>query len=330
MKKNPGELEQVKKSSIYTVFNQTPEGVIKTKKEEKFEEIVKDKLIAFTKEEDEKGNKEVIEEDDQGVVGLDKGVEKEEKKQMPFWAEFLINILILVVLFVIVRSFIFVPFNIDGHSMEGQLHHGEFIYVDKATSYFRSYERGEIVVFIPPYKKLVKEQGALCLYHSLKNTVLFQEKEDPCLVQASFVKRVIGIEGDVIEIKGGHVYVTPKGGKKQEISQSFLLPKNQNKTCLPAGNCESKRSIDGQVYPPVPKGKIFVLGDNRTGSSDSRERSWTDPFVEEEKVVGIARAVFLSPPAAQERDPGFMGAMNAMFSSFSGTRILRKQMLLEE
>ena len=263
-----------------------------------------------------------------------------EKKKMPFWLEMIINIVVIAVLFTLVRTFIFVPFNVDGSSMEGTLHDGEFIYVDKATSYFREYERGDTVVFIPPYTKVVREKFLLCKYHTLKNIVLREGKVDPCMVQASFVKRVIGIEGDVVEIKQGHVYLTPKGGKKQEVSQDFLLEENTNKTCLPALSCQNKRNFEGKIYPPVPKGKYFVLGDNRRNSSDSRESSWDTPFVEGEKIVGIVRAVFLSPQKITiqeqmllQQENAFMRTLaniNQVFQGFSNTRILHQQKIISE
>jgi signal peptidase I len=317
---NNNESEQ-NENSVYKIFNQY---AAKDKSDQEFEEDITSHLEKFEKAEEIRQKKKSAEE----LIEERKEVRAAEKKKIPLWLEIIINIIVIIILFIVVRTFVFVPFNIDGDSMEGSLHNGEFIYVDRATPYFRPYERGDIIVFIPPYEKLVPEEGALCWYHTAQNFLLAQEKEDPCMVQASYVKRVIGVPGDTIEIKGGHVYLTPKDGMKQEIDQDFLLDDNKNSTCLPAGGCASQSSREGKVYPPVPEGHYFVLGDNRKHSSDSREKTWSSPFVAKDEIVGIARFVFLSPP--EERDPGFMGSVKALLGSFSGDRILHQQKILEE
>ncbi len=312
-----------KKQDIYKIFRHYTES---NPEEKQFDEDIQSSLEKF----DEKEKSKIVEKIQKIEHEERKLVLEAEKKPTPLWLEILLNILIIGVLFFLVRTFVFVPFNIDGASMEGTLHNGEFIYVDKATPLFRDYERGDVVVFIPPYKKMIKEKFLLCKYHQTKNFVLREGKADPCIVQASFIKRVIGVEGDVVEIKGGHVFVTPKGGKKQEISQQYLLPENKNKTCLsPAWNCQSKKSVNGVKYSPVPAGKVFVLGDNRQHSSDSREPSWETPFVETDNIIGIARAVFLSPPSREERSSGFVGAMGNVLKSFSGDRILHQQPVID-
>lgn len=300
-------------NSVYKIFNHYAKD---DDSEKEFSESIQSSLSKFSDEEEKKMKQEKKEsEANEKKVVLEVG-----KKKMPFWLEIIINIIVIAVLFAVVRSFIFVPFNVDGSSMEGTLHDGEFIYVDRATPFFRDYERGDTIVFIPPYKKMVQEKFLLCKYHTVRNFLLQEGKSNPCMVQASFVKRVIGVEGDVVEIKEGHVYVTPKGGVKQEINQDFLLEENQNKTCLPAFNCQGRKNFDGVIYPPVPAGKYFVMGDNRQNSSDSRENSWESHFVEGEKIIGIVRAVFLSPQKLTLQDQMKMQEQNAFARTVSGIK----------
>jgi signal peptidase I len=91
----------------------------------------------------------------------------------------------------------------------------------------------------------------------------------------TMVKRVIALEGDTVEIVEGQVYLN-----------SIPLFEPYAKGSLPAA--------EGYHFGPfkVPDGKIFVLGDNRANSEDSR--SWRDPFVPVSQVLGRAILVYWS------------------------------------
>ena len=82
-----------------------------------------------------------------------------------------------------------------------------------------------------------------------------------------FVKRVIGLPGETVEIKDGKVYIN---GSETPLDDSFTPE-------TPTGD-----------YGPyvVPDGSYFMLGDNRNHSGDSR--FWKQPYVEKEKIVGKA------------------------------------------
>ncbi len=96
--------------------------------------------------------------------------------------------------------------------------------------------------------------------------VLFNFPDDERKI---FVKRVIGLPGETVEIVNGVVYVTKPDGEKIQLDDSFVT------NCIPQGD-----------YGPyvVPEGCYFMLGDNRNSSEDSR--FWNNKFVQKKKIIG--------------------------------------------
>lgn len=178
-----------------------------------------------------------------------------------FVIDVLVNSIIIIALFFFIQKIIAAPFQVVGNSMYDTLHDGEYIIVSKLEYIFGEPQRGDIVVFHPP-----------------------TESDD------YYIKRIIGVPGDKVNLKGGYVYVN--GTKVEEV---YL--KEDMRTCLVGHlkDCEN----DDRSYE-VPEGKYFVLGDNRTGSSDSR--AWYDaenkpnPFVEWKQIQGKTRAVLYPLP----------------------------------
>ncbi len=257
--------------------------------------------------------------------------EKETKKkfQLPLWADMILNILILIAFLAFIRAFIFLPFNVDGPSMEPTLHNKEFIYVDRLMPSFFGYDYGDVIVFYPPAQhgkiKKAKESGVMCALDIVKNYVFFQGKENPCNVRASYVKRIIALPGDAVEVKNGSVWVTKKGETTaHKVSEDFLLDSNKKKTSVPASIRKFQLiSEHGKDFGIVPEGKYFVLGDNRKNSSDSRAESWDIPFVSHEDITGIVRAVYLSPkpiPPQETYLSTFWESIKSIPSSLSGMR----------
>lgn len=159
--------------------------------------------------------------------------------------------LIVVVAFLI-RHFLIQPFIVEGESMEPNFHDGEYILIEKVSAYFHDYKRGDVVVFKFP-----------------GNTKL------------NFIKRVIGLPGEKIEIKDGEVTIYnqnyPKGKKLEE---DYLAASKKQKT-----NIKIVEEMDDNQY--------FVMGDNRNESSDSRE--WG--VLDENYITGRA-FVAIYPPGA--------------------------------
>ena len=150
------------------------------------------------------------------------------------------SVLIAVILIV----FIYQPVKVEGTSMMPTLTDQERIFINKFTYHFGlgDIQRGDMVVFWFPL--------------------------DP---SKSYIKRVIGIPGDRIQIDGGQVYVNDR-----TLAEDYVPPEFRD-------NVSWERHV-------VPDGQYFVLGDHRSSSSDSR--TWG--FVKREAIYG--KAVFVYWP----------------------------------
>lgn len=155
--------------------------------------------------------------------------------------EVLQTLLVALVLALAIRAFVVESFVVDGVSMEPVLHDGERLLVDKLTYRWRAPQRFDVVVFRYPL--------------------------DP---SRDFVKRVIGLPGETVEIREGRVYVDGR-----PLAEPYV----------------AERAPD--FYPPVtvPPGHVFVLGDNRPHSDDSRS-GWTVPIRD---IIGRAWFVYWPP-----------------------------------
>ncbi|MBN3526171.1 signal peptidase I [Paenibacillus apiarius] len=165
--------------------------------------------------------------------------------------EWIKAIAIAVILVVIVRWLLFAPFIVDGPSMEPNFWTGERLIVNKILYEFREPERGEVVVFHVP-----------------------QENRD-------LIKRVIGVAGDTIEYRGDDLFVN--GEKVEEpYIQGALDQAHKN------GELYNDRDFPNEQKNKVPEGHIFVMGDHRNNSTDSRMLG----FIPLSDVIGRADIIF--------------------------------------
>ena len=224
--------------------------------------------------------------------------DKEKKKDIPRWKRilrsifsYLFDISVVLAIVIIIRMFIASPFSVRGHSMDNSFHNGDFIIVDQVYLYFNEPSRGDVIVFRPPSNKLVRQDGVLCFVKEVWAEITNRNIQSACLVPEYFVKRVIGLPGDIVKIQNGKVYITDnETGITTELIEPYLSSENQGFTCLTRSNsCTTTQDIDGKEFL-VPYGEYFVLGDNRKGSNDSRH--WTDSsFVPLENVRGKVRVI---------------------------------------
>jgi signal peptidase I len=175
------------------------------------------------------------------------------------WSEALIVALVLAM---IIRTFLFQAFKIPSGSMLETLQIGDHLLVNKfiygthipfvADGFLslRSPERGDVIVFEFP-----------------------EDANESYFKRRDFIKRVVGVPGDTVEIKAKQVYVNGE-------AVTFEQEEHKDNTLVPS--LASPRDFFGPVE--VPQGNYFVMGDNRDYSYDSR--FWG--YVERSKIKGKA------------------------------------------
>jgi signal peptidase I len=153
------------------------------------------------------------------------------------------TVLLTLLIYVLVRTFLFENYRVVGHSMLPTLVDDQFVIVNKLGYRLYDPQRGDIVVFV-----------------------------DPRTPERKLIKRVIGLPGEVIELRNGQVYVN-----QRLLDEPYI-------TAL-------GRYSEPPV--PIPEGQYYVLGDNRNNSSDSH--NWGTLPVD--RIVGKAWLSYW-PPAA--------------------------------
>jgi len=168
------------------------------------------------------------------------------KKAYFFTLDLMQTILLAASIFLVIYIFLFRPFQVSGDSMYPTFKNGEYILTNLIALKTNGIQRGNVIVFIAPPD---------------------HEKD--------FIKRVIGLPGDIVELKGGFVYLN---GKK--LNESAYLSSDVRTY----GGAFLK---DNQPYT-VPPGNYIVFGDNRPFSSDSRE--WG--LVSQQAIIGKSMFVY--------------------------------------
>ncbi len=158
------------------------------------------------------------------------------------------TLLIAAAIFLVIYAFLFRPFNVDGQSMYPSFHNGEYVITN--------------LIGFEDFKIYHASFGTL----KLGDVVVFVAPPDPT---KDYIKRVIGVPGDTVSVKGGSVYLNGKLLNESSYISSDV--KTEQGAFL----------AEGQTVT-VPANAYFVLGDNRPESSDSR--TWG--FVPKENIVG--------------------------------------------
>lgn len=134
--------------------------------------------------------------------------------------------IIALVIVLPIRYFLFQPFIVKGDSMVPNFHSGDYLIIDEISYRFNAPKRGEVIVFKYP--------------------------ENP---SQKFIKRIVGLPGDTVEIRDGQVILYDKDNNQQVLEESYL---------------PSSKETYGNIKVSLGSDQYFVLGDNRPYSSDSR------------------------------------------------------------
>lgn len=166
----------------------------------------------------------------------------------------------------VLRASVVEAYKIPSGSMIPTLRIGDHILVSKLSYGLR----------LPLYERFVAQWSN----PKRGDIVVFTQKDDP---STNFIKRVIGLPGDIVEVRGSRVYINNE-----------LLPENY-------ARWEEGGLSEGSFGPEqVPPGHVFLLGDNRDHSRDSR--FWPEPFLDLQRIKGRALVIYWSwDPAWKDR-----------------------------
>ena len=228
-------------------------------------------------------------------------------KQAEGWFESVKTLIYAGLIALAVRTVAFEPFNIPSGSMIPTLLVGDFLFVSK---YSYGYSRFSIP-FSPPVLGWAKNGRLFGSIPHRGDVVVFRFTKDTSI---DYVKRVIGLPGDRIQVKSGLLYINGTQAPRQDVGDyeapdeggSRILAKHYIET-LPNGlkhnilkysdaeHFDAGSEVDPNNTPEyvVPDGDLFMMGDNRDDSSDSRFQNALG-FVPLENLVGRAQFIFFS------------------------------------
>lgn len=169
------------------------------------------------------------------------------KKQSSALREIVETALIAILIFVLVRTLV-LNFRVDGSSMLPSLVNGEMLLVNRNA--YHTFDLYSLVDWVPGVNHAEAKEFTPFDGPHRGDVIVF---DPPVTSDKPYIKRVIGLPGDTVEIKGGSVYVN--GIKLDETYLHGDTTDCQPRACDPV---------------EVPEGHVFVLGDNRAHSSDSR------------------------------------------------------------
>ncbi|HSA50463.1 MAG TPA: signal peptidase I [Yinghuangia sp.] len=202
------------------------------------------------------------------------------QKKGSFWKELPLLLGIALVLALIIKTFLVQAFSIPSESMENTIKVGDRVLVDKLTPWFGSEpERGEVVVFKDPggWLEGEPEQSDNGFVRGLQKALSWVGLM-PSTNEKDLIKRVIGVGGDTVECCDAQGRVMVNG---VPLNETYLKP----------GELPSETPFK----VTVPEGRLWVMGDNRGNSRDSRSHlAMGDPHqgtVDKDQVIGRAFTV---------------------------------------
>src|SRR5690348_2925238 len=230
------------------------------------------------------------------MTETDMSANKAKQQQGESWSELVKTVVYAGLIAVVIRTFLFQPFNIPSASMEGTLLIGDYLFVEK---------------FAYGYSRYTFPFGAWPFGDAMHGRFMAREPQRGDVIvfkfpgdnSTDFIKRLIGLPGDRIQMKNGVLYINDKPVPRvraQDYIEHFGPQEHhvtQFRETLPNGVSYDilQRDPEGdlnntQVFV-VPEGHYFMMGDNRDNSADSRANVGYVPF---ENLVGKAEVIFFS------------------------------------
>jgi signal peptidase I len=192
--------------------------------------------------------------------------------ERPFWRELPILIVAALAIAILIKTFLVQAFYIPSTSMVPTLLEGDKVLVCRVCYRLGDVHRGDVIVFADPDPSNEPDRGVVgTVLHWLGEGIGIAKPDDD-----DFIKRVIGLPGDVVEIDHGRLFVN--GAR---VRERYLAEER-----------------DTRSFPPrtIPDGMLYVLGDNRLVSGDSRFDPPTGVgLVPEDRVIGKAFVIVWPP-----------------------------------
>jgi signal peptidase I len=195
----------------------------------------------------------------------------------------------------VVRIFFYQPFNIPSGSMKDTLLVGDYLFVSKLSYGYSRYSF--------PWGIIPFEGRIFAAEPKRGDVVVFKLPRDN---STDYIKRVIGLPGDRIEVRDGIVHINgqaaPQVPAGEYIGAEESRPKPRYEETLPNGikhfvlHWDRPTEVDNTQPFDVPAGHYFMMGDNRDNSLDSRVPTWQGGvgFVPEQNLIGRADVIFFS------------------------------------